>query len=172
MDMEFERPRDSRELDMLKNRGVETSDSKEKVKTPLSQIYQRQVENIKLDYGDLEQIRGSLGLSRRQICQMLMVDPSAWTRWTKTTGGAPPHVYRSLQWLMELEKQGSNLTGIQELRMRSDLAKEGLKIKDLGNTVHQLKKGDSEKIRRLKALVYLLAASQFVTWALLLIRLR
>ncbi len=30
-----------------------------------------------------------------------MVDPSAWTRWSKQ-GRAPAHIYRSLQWYMAL----------------------------------------------------------------------
>lgn len=53
----------------------------------------------------LESIRQKLGLSRRQICKLLKVDPSAWTRWTKSDTGAPPHVHQSLEWYMKLVEQ-------------------------------------------------------------------
>ena len=53
----------------------------------------------------LESIRQKLGLSRRQICKLLKVDPSAWTRWMKTPNGAPPHVHQSLEWYMKLVEQ-------------------------------------------------------------------
>src|SRR4051812_48315320 len=45
--------------------------------------YEAQVEVIRRQLGDLKKIRQNLGLSQRKICQLLMVDPSAWTRWTK-----------------------------------------------------------------------------------------
>ncbi|MDZ4660791.1 MAG: hypothetical protein SGJ18_04155 [Pseudomonadota bacterium] len=73
-----------------------------KVKSPHRMIYESEVVVIKRLIGDLEQIRQNLGLSQRKICQLLMVDPSAWTRWIKTKGGAPPHVYRALQWYLQL----------------------------------------------------------------------
>ena len=62
--------------------------------------YASTVEQIKKQIGDLESIRQNLGMSRRQICQILLVNPSAWTRWTKSNEGAPPHFYRALQWLI------------------------------------------------------------------------
>lgn len=72
--------------------------------------YEAQVEVIKRQLGDLEKIRGDLGLSQRKICQLLMVDPSAWTRWTKKGESAPPHIYRALQWYAILQEKIPGLT--------------------------------------------------------------
>jgi hypothetical protein len=47
--------------------------------------------------GGIEGARQKLGLSRREICRILLVDPSAWTRWTKPGGQPPPHIYRTLE---------------------------------------------------------------------------
>ncbi|MCB0367151.1 MAG: hypothetical protein H6624_04445 [Bdellovibrionaceae bacterium] len=65
--------------------------------------YEAEVSVIQKQLGSLEEIRQNLGLSRRKMCQLLMVDPSAWTRWTKVKSkgkkaGAPPHIFRALQW--------------------------------------------------------------------------
>ncbi len=73
-------------------------------KTTQGQQYKLEKERIKYEIGDLEQIRLSLGYSQRRMCQLLLVDPSAWTRWTKSLSGAPPHIYQALKWLVELKK--------------------------------------------------------------------
>ena len=40
-------------------------------------------------------------LSRRQLCKNLMVDPSAWSRWTANgVDSAPPRVYQALALLL------------------------------------------------------------------------
>jgi transcriptional regulator with XRE-family HTH domain len=65
--------------------------------------YQVEREQIIKEIGDLESIRKSLGLSRRKICKLLLVDPSSWTRWTKLEGSdAPAYIYRSLQWCLAI----------------------------------------------------------------------
>jgi len=64
--------------------------------------YEAEVAVIRSKIGNIEEVRTQLGLSRRKICQLLMVDPSAWTRWTQQENRIPPHVYRSLQWYLEL----------------------------------------------------------------------
>lgn len=74
-----------------------------RVRTPNRLKYEAQVAVIKRQIGDLEQIRQKLGLSRRKMCQLLLVDPSAWSRWSKE--GAPPHVYRALEWYLLLMKE-------------------------------------------------------------------
>ena len=72
-------------------------------------FYASQVQQIKDEIGDLESIRKNLGMSRKQICQLLLVNPSAWTRWTKSSQGAPPHFYRALEWLIYIHnKQNPN----------------------------------------------------------------
>jgi len=72
--------------------------------------YEAQVQVIRKQLGDLEKIRENLGLSQRKICQLLMVDPSAWTRWTKRSENPPPHIYRALQWYMILQEKLPGLT--------------------------------------------------------------
>ena len=66
--------------------------------------YEAEVETIKQRHGGLENIRESLGLSRKEITKWLLVDPSAWTRWTQRGESAPPHVYKTLALLLEAGK--------------------------------------------------------------------
>ncbi len=78
--------------------------SKERSRSANRFLYEAEVEVIKRQLGDLETMRKSLGFSQRKICQLLMVDPSAWTRWMKGDK-IPPHIYRALSWyLMVIEK--------------------------------------------------------------------
>lgn len=72
--------------------------------------YEAQVEVIKKQVGDLESIRSQLGLSQRKMAQLLMVDPSAWTRWTRNRDQVPPHIFRALQWYMTLQEKIPGLT--------------------------------------------------------------
>lgn len=76
--------------------------SNERQKTALRIKYEAEASIIKKKIGDLEGIRKQLGLSQRKMCQLLMVDPSAWSRWTKGGGQVPPHIYRALQWYFAL----------------------------------------------------------------------
>lgn len=75
---------------------------KERLRAASRLKYESEAQIIQKKLGDLEQIRHSLGLSRRKMAQLLLVDPSAWTRWCKNPERVPPHVYRSLQWYMAL----------------------------------------------------------------------
>lgn len=79
-------------------------------KTSTRMFYEAQVSVIKKQLGNLEKIRTDLGLSQRKICQLLLVDPSAWTRWNRDGEGAPPHIWRSLQWYMTLQEKIPGLT--------------------------------------------------------------
>ncbi len=76
-----------------------------KAKTPLSILYAAEIKVFKDQYGGLEDIRKKLGFSRRKMCQLLMVDPSAWTRWMRDETKVPPHVYRSLEWFLALNQK-------------------------------------------------------------------
>ncbi len=67
--------------------------------------YEAQVNVIKVQIGDLESIRSSLGLSQRKMAQLLLVDPSSWSRWTQKGDDVPPHIYRALQWYMILQEK-------------------------------------------------------------------
>jgi transcriptional regulator with XRE-family HTH domain len=76
--------------------------SADRSKTSLRLKYEAETAVIQKKIGHLEDIRISLGLSRRKMAQLLLVDPSAWTRWTKNEDSAPPHIFRALQWYMAL----------------------------------------------------------------------
>jgi hypothetical protein len=67
--------------------------------------YEAETQIIRARVGNLEEIRTKLGLSRRKICQLLLVDPSAWSRWTAPGGDAPPHIYRALEWYLLLTEK-------------------------------------------------------------------
>jgi transcriptional regulator with XRE-family HTH domain len=90
------------------NQGSEVFERR--AKSSVRMHYEAQVEVIKRQLGELEKIRENLGLSQRKICQLLMVDPSAWTRWTKKNENPPPHIYRALQWYMILQEKLPGLT--------------------------------------------------------------
>ncbi len=65
--------------------------------------------DLRRRYGSLESIREELGLSRRQICERLFVDPSAWSRWT--AGGqdrAPLRSYKSLVTMLEQKRASAD----------------------------------------------------------------
>lgn len=76
-----------------------------RAKSALRLKYEAESEVIQKKLGDLEAIRSQLGLSQRKMAQLLLVDPSAWTRWTKGGEQAPPHVFRMLQWYLALEEK-------------------------------------------------------------------
>jgi transcriptional regulator with XRE-family HTH domain len=70
--------------------------------------YEQYVQEIREKHGSLEDIRQRLGLSRRKLCGELMVDPSAWSRWTASQqpgsrDEAPPHVYKTLVLMLEAQ---------------------------------------------------------------------
>lgn len=82
----------------------------ERVKSSLRLQYEAQVRVIRGQIGDLEKVRTNLGLSQRKIAQLLLVDPSAWTRWTRAREEAPPHVWRALQWYLSLQEKNPALS--------------------------------------------------------------
>ena len=84
----------------IENKSLDLNSDKKK--TSLRMNYEAQCDVIKQKIGSIEEVRIKLGLSRRKICQTLMVDPSAWSRWMKNEDTIPPHIYRSLQWYLEL----------------------------------------------------------------------
>lgn len=67
--------------------------------------FESEVSVIKKKLGDLETLRVKLGLTQRKICQLLLVDPSAWSRWIRGKTEAPPHIYRALHWYFLLQEQ-------------------------------------------------------------------
>lgn len=76
-----------------------------RARSSLRQRYEAEARVIERRIGGLEKARESLGLSQRKMAQLLLVDPSAWTRWTQTEQGAPPHVWRALAWYLALQEK-------------------------------------------------------------------
>ncbi|WII71050.1 hypothetical protein QJS83_11315 [Bdellovibrio sp. 22V] len=92
------------------NEGFLEGDLNPRSKTSLRMHYEAQVSVIQKQIGNLEEIRGNLGLSQRKMAQLLLVDPSSWTRWTKQGDEAPPHIWRALQWYLALREKIPGLT--------------------------------------------------------------
>jgi transcriptional regulator with XRE-family HTH domain len=76
-----------------------------RARSSLRQRYEAEARVIERRIGGLEKAREMLGLSQRKMAQLLLVDPSAWTRWTQTEQGAPPHVWRALAWYLALQEK-------------------------------------------------------------------
>lgn len=102
--------------------------------------YEAQTQVIRKQTGDLESIRLNLGLSARKICQLLLVDPSAWTRWTKPGGDAPPHIYRALQWYLVIQEKIPGLTADYFIGRNIAVENAGLK-RDFDRKYEALEKG-------------------------------
>ena len=98
MDMEFQEYK----RDQVNSDANEKTQFERKKKTSLRLKYEAESTVIRKKLGSLEDIRKQLGLTQRKMCQLLMVDPSAWTRWQKDESKIPPHIYRALQWYMAL----------------------------------------------------------------------
>lgn len=116
-------------------------DQNRPAKLSLRDEYTLEVERIKSEIGDLEQIRLQLGLSQRRICKLLMVDPSAWTRWNKTS--APPLVYRALNWLLKVYRNEPQFITPIETSNKIDLLhlNTNQKIKKLEDQIYSLETG-------------------------------
>lgn len=104
--------------------------------------YLREKERIQREIGDLEEIRISLGLSQRKLCKLLLVDPSAWTRWLKAPNGAPPHIYQSLRWLVELKRLNPDAAIPSDVSSRVDVIHSATqaKIKELEGNIASLER--------------------------------
>jgi len=89
-----------------KNRGLSSDfDLKARAKTSLRMQYEAQAEVLRRQMGGLAGVQAQLALSGRRICQLLLVDPSAWSRWSKDDSQVPPHVWRALQWHFALQEK-------------------------------------------------------------------
>jgi hypothetical protein len=90
---------------------VKSDTQKTRAKTSLRMQYEAQVQITQKNFGSLEEIRQKLGLSKRKICQILLIDPSTWTRWTTFNNqSAPPHIFRMLEWYLLLQEKHPSLS--------------------------------------------------------------
>ncbi|MBX2995990.1 MAG: hypothetical protein KF681_14285 [Bdellovibrionaceae bacterium] len=129
MEMDFQTPG----LDLKQH-----EDSDGRAKTSLRMTYEAQAEVLKVQIGDLEAIRSKLGLSQRKMAQLLLVDPSAWTRWNKT-GQVPPHIYRSLQWYLALKEKIPGLSNEYFLAPQANM-----NLRELRQEIDRLKQPSPE----------------------------
>lgn len=105
---------------------------------------------IKSQIGDIEEVRKSLGLSQRKMCQLLLIDPSTWSRWVTGKTEPPPYVYRMLQWgLAVMERYPethplANYEKFEQLKKSEELAK---RVEQLEKEQQQSgSKADGEKL--------------------------
>ena len=138
--------------------------------------YEAEVSVIKSKIGELEDVRQSLGLSQRKISQLLMVDPSAWTRWVSGKTQAPAHVFRALQWYLALiEKHpewhpyNSFFKGFQDTNatdLRTSLQRQE---KAFEQRLDEFKKENSSKMERKALLILTLFAGLCILQSIMLI---
>jgi hypothetical protein len=102
--------------------------------------YLLEKQQIQAEFGDLKQILETLGVSQRRACQLLLVDPSAWTRWNKTE--APPHIYQALKWLIQLKKINPDIIGPTDISNRLDYIQSSTqgKIRELERSLNLLER--------------------------------
>jgi hypothetical protein len=117
MDMEHRISNEMPQNSLSKKEGV-GSHGFVRSKTSLRLKYEAEAKVVQQKIGDLESIRNRLGLSQRKICQLLLVDPSAWTRWTQSES-APPHIFRALEWYLTLVDQNPGFHELAKARSES-----------------------------------------------------
>lgn len=94
---------------------------------------------IKKQIGDIEQIRLSMGLNKKRMCELLLIDPSTWTRWCTGKTPVPPLVYRSLQWGLAVMDKHPEFHPLMISRTNSnDASKSDLKRGDAYNKSENL----------------------------------
>ena len=76
-----------------------------KILTPNRIKYESESLYIRTKLGGLENVQKTLGLSGRKICQLLLVDPSCWSRWQKDEAKVPPSVWKTLEWYLLLREK-------------------------------------------------------------------
>lgn len=145
--MEFNHSFEDRSPDLFQR-------SPQRSKTADRITYESEVDVIRSQIGDLEDIRHRLGLSARKMAQLLMVDPSAWSRWSKKITPPPPHVYRALQWYLILQEKNPGFTPqiflAHRWHARSVKGDEnhelGLRIEELKQKIEHLESQGVEKM--------------------------
>lgn len=118
-------------------------------KTALRLKYEAEVRAFKVRYISIENVRKTLGFSRRKMCQLLMVDPSAWSRWMKDETKIPPHIYRALEWLILAEEKNPDLIRVMGAGLMSASPAKGVSdgaVLELNARIQQLE-GEIEQLK-------------------------
>ena len=135
--------------------------------------YESETAVLKKKIGGLEEIRHRLGLSQRKISQLLLVDPSAWTRWTRSGDDAPPIIYRALSWYLAVNDKYPALDVGFWLRATAPSAPtEGALLitaelsDQLKALTHKVAKLEAEKTSRWRVIAVVAVLSAFFGYAL------
>ncbi len=90
------------EMDFIptKDESSQADSNQNRLKTSLRLKYEAEARVLRKEMGTLDSVRERLSISRRKMCQILLIDPSAWTRWMKDESKIPPHIYKALQWYL------------------------------------------------------------------------
>jgi len=116
-------------------------------KETLKGLNKAESELIKEQIGDIESIRQSLGLNKRRMCQLLLIDPSTWTRWSTGKTEVPPHIYRMLQWGLAVMDKYPEVHPLSQFASINNLHK----MQELSNRVIELeKKKKTKRTRKVK----------------------
>jgi len=140
-------------MDIVEHKRSENPTQSHQTKLSYGQHYERQAEEIKKQFGELDEIRTQLGLSARRICQILMVDPSAWTRWTKHGDPVPPHIWRSMQLLMILRERMPDLSVDQLSKIKTESHHQDVmhRVSDLKENIKNLE--HAVKVNKISAIL-------------------
>lgn len=134
--------------------------------------FEAEVNRVKSKYGSLDEMRSLLGLSRRQVCRVLLVDPSAWSRWTKSD--APPHVYASLENLIKLFEKGDAGSNIQlKTLFKSEINASRGEILALRNSIKGVLKSPGKMEAQpgwIKLVLGISLAAHVLTWVFILLK--
>lgn len=146
-----------------------------KSKTSLRLKYEAEVEVIKRKLGSLEEIRAQLGLPQRKLCQLLLVDPSAWSRWIREGEDAPPHIYRQLQWYLALQEKYPALDTGFWLQTVARVAREPVetsirerKVEELEREISELRVGFEKLTKKEESVAVLPQGRRPSAWILVL----
>ena len=94
---------------------------------------------IQKQIGDIEQVRASLGLNKKRMCELLLIDPSTWTRWTTGKTAPPPWLYRTLQWGLAVMDKHPEFHPLL-IRQNTTANSSSLEIKRLSAQINSVKK--------------------------------
>lgn len=120
------------------------SNSNQRSKETLKDLNKTESELIREQIGDIESIRHSLGLNKRRMCQLLLIDPSTWTRWSTGKTEVPPHIYRMLQWGLAVMDKYPEVHPLSQFASINNLQK----MQELSNRVVELEKKKKTKRTR------------------------
>ena len=93
-----------------------------RILTPNRLKYESESLYIRTKIGGLNGVQKILGLSQRKICQLLLVDPSCWSRWQKDEAKVPPSVWKTLEWYLILREKHPFWSEKEQLLLGSEAA--------------------------------------------------